>query len=992
MKKGLKKKIILLGGLLSCITVLAGCTSTSSGDSSSASSAVSSVTASESTSTSSESTSTTTTEETPSTTTTTTDDSSTTSEATSSTTTEESSSTTTTTEDSTSTTSESTSTTTDEVVNEYVGTFVATNCTIYVYDTQDMSGTGEVTTTAVAKDGTTGDTLTDGNGQINFIVVPDSGYTVDSTCISISGTYKNLKGPTDTGYTNGYRITKVQSDLTITVTAAVESTSTDTGDTTDTEEGYTATFSLSNCTVYVFDTQDMSGTGTITTSCLSRDGDTGVAVADGTGQINFIVVPDSGYVVSTSCITITGSYKNLKGETDTGVTNGYRITKVASDLTIEITAILESEAAQTVTSFSIESTYGLTTYTLTGSATAGSFTYTYIDGLLTIDAADSMDLVLSGTYYGGIVINSSYTTILELSGATLNSYDTCPLYINSSEDVDIKVVSGTENYVNDYRDAVASDSTTDVSASIYVTSDLALKGTGSLTVYSANNNGIHGKDDLEAQKLTLTVNVLDNALKGNDSVTINSGTYTLIARQGDCIKTSSSDLSSSNVQRGSVTINDGTLNLYAACDGIDAAYDVVINNSPVINIYTDKYSEYSEEVTAVTDSIYYIRNTSTAYTYSIYYYNSSTGAYVWKNSVTSPTYTVNSGMKTYYYYEVEKPDGYDKMYVYVYSSTQTQGQDSSYTKKSSALTINDNYDTIAYSGNNFSFTNYTTGSSSSQGGMGGMGGGADQGNTDKGDYSTKGIKANNAITINGGTIYIKAYDDAIHANNDETIESGVTPEGAVTINGGTVTVYSNDDGIHADGTLTIADGTVSVTNSYEGIEGEKIIISGGTITVISSDDGFNSTLETGSYGIQITGGYIYVYAGGDGLDANTTTSYGGILFNGGRTVVISTSSGNSCIDTEQGYTYKSGYVVAMCPSGMTSECEKVSGSVSSYGKTSSLTLTKNYYLTVSGVAVIKLPASISSGYVIELGSTSASISQSSSTSYTVDDNGVYWLV
>ena len=743
-------------------------------------------------------------------------------------------------------------------------------------------------------------------------------------------------------------------------------------------------FVANNCTVYLYDTQDMSGSGTEALETVARDA-SGNILSDGNGQVNFIIVPDEGYYVDATCITINGTYNKLKSLLDDGYENGYRITKISTDLNVTITAILAEEADDSVSSFVITSYNNDNEYTLCGTASIGTFIYTYENGLLTINSEDILALSLSGDYYGSVVINSTEDVELGLNGCTITSSELCPLYISTEGNVDISAKSGTINYIRDYRDTVASDSTTDVSASIYVTGDLKLKGKGELYVYSMNNNGIHSKDDLICQNLALTVNVTDNALKGNDSVTISSGTYTLISTLGDGIKTSNSSLNSKNVQKGTITIDGGTINIYAACDGIDAAYDVIINNDPIINIYTDKYSTYSGEVSAVTENIYYIRTTSQTYKFSIYYYNSSTGDYIWKNASTSPKYTVQSGRSTYYYYECAKPTGYDKMIVYVYNSSQSQGQNESYYKVSSSLSINDDKDTIVWSNNTFSFTNYTTQSTQPGGGM-------QDGNTDKASYSSKGIKSFNSIIINGGTINIKSYDDAIHANNDEALESGATPLGNVEINGGSVTVYSNDDGIHADGTLSITGGTVKVEYSYEGVEGTKIVVSGGKISVTSKDDGFNSTLSTGSYGITITGGEIYVYAGGDGLDANTTTQYGGFLINGGKTVVISTSGGNSCLDTEQGYTYQSGYVVAMCPTGMTSECEKVSGGISNYGKTTNMTLTANNYINISNMVSIKLPSSISNGYVIELGDKSATISSSSSSSYAYDENGIYWLV
>ena len=54
---------------------------------------------------------------------------------------------------------------------------------------------------------------------------------------------------------------------------------------------------------------------------------------------------------------------------------------------------------------------------------------------------------------------------------------------------------------------------------------------------------------------------------------------------------------------------EGTLNLYAACDGIDAAYDCVIDGG-TININTEKYSKYSGDVSVSSSSVMYLRISS----------------------------------------------------------------------------------------------------------------------------------------------------------------------------------------------------------------------------------------------------------------------------------------------------------------------------------------------------------------------------------------------
>lgn len=620
--------------------------------------------------------------------------------------------------------------------------------------------------------------------------------------------------------------------------------------------------------------------------------------------------------------------------------------------------------------------------------------YSYIDNTLYFNNL-TQDTVysISGEIDGNIVIEATdFNFELELRGLTLTSNTVCPIVILSGNNIELSAKKDTQNYIYDNRAEIASDSTTDYCASLYSLADLKLKGKGKLSIESLNNNGIHSKDDLEVKNLELYVKCIDNALKGNDSVTIENATTTLIATQGDAIKSTNSDISDKGNQRGIITITGGIHNLYAACDGIDAAYDVIINDeTTVLNIYTDKYSSYSENVeqdsnTDSTDSIYYVRFSSNQYKYSIKYYNSDTD-YTWVNA---DYYTsVSGGRSTYYYYKFNKLSSYSKLAVYIYSSSQSQGQDTNYLATTGYLSMNDSYDTIAFTNRmgtlTYSWTNYTT---QATGGMPGGMGGMQEGNSDKGEYSTKGIKAANQITINNGTINIKAYDDAIHANNDVALENNEVPLGNVTINGGSITVYSNDDGIHADGALLIAAGIVNITNSYEGLEGYNVEIAGGNVSIISSDDGINSGATSGQ-GIKITGGNLYIYAKGDGIDSNSKESYNAILFAGGNTVVICNSNGNSAIDSDGGYKYEGGYVIALMPNGgMTSESTHCSN-LSQIGKTASVSVSQNAYLAVKDIVTIKMPCSMSA-YAVLLGSNNASIASATSSSASFDSNGVSW--
>ena len=234
--------------------------------------------------------------------------------------------------------------------------------------------------------------------------------------------------------------------------------------------------------------------------------------------------------------------------------------------------------------------------------------YTY-DGTTLTFTTINMDTtyIISGEMKGNIVVDvgNTYKFTLEMQGFTLTSDSTNPIMVLTADEFELKAKNGYENYIYDNRAAIDTTDTTLYSAAVYSFRDLEISGKGSLTVVSKNNDGIHTKDDLQVKNLALSVTCKDNALKGNDSVEITAATTTLISSMGDCIKTNNSELSSSGNQKGTVTITGGTHNLYAACDGIDAAFDVIINDATtVLNIYTDKYSPYSEEVTAVSASTY----------------------------------------------------------------------------------------------------------------------------------------------------------------------------------------------------------------------------------------------------------------------------------------------------------------------------------------------------------------------------------------------------
>ncbi len=604
-------------------------------------------------------------------------------------------------------------------------------------------------------------------------------------------------------------------------------------------------------------------------------------------------------VILAMCLMTSGcgsqNYTTNNKNTDTTVTSSI----TAQDTNVTHADDADNYKTEITGEFSITSTDGSTVtqndsvYTITQ---AGEYTVTGLlsEGQIVVDADDNAEVT--------IVLN----------GTSITCSNGSPIYIKNADNVKIKSEENTYNCIVDAR-AEADDNSDDSSsengnAAIYAACDLKLVGKGALSVTGNYNNGIQSKDDISIKNVTIKVNAVNNAIKGNDEVAIESGEIIAISRKGDGIKTSNSSLSTKGKQKGNVIISGGNIDIYAACDGIDAAYGVDVSGDGNLNIYTDTYSDYSEAVAADNSGSSSNSSGSSA---------SNPGS-----SISSPGSSSNSsGSSNQNPGSSSKSSSNATMMTYTTTANadnQNNGSVGTPPDMNNAQN-NDNMGTPPDMNNSSSNSGNNPDMKGNFGGgnraANGMPGNNSSGNSSKKSYSTKGIKADSEINISGAAINISSTDDGIHVNSDSgVLETGEDGKGIISISGGTITISTGDDGIHADKELNITDGYINVLTSYEGLEAITINISGGQSFVYATDDGINACTGDGSSTplINITGGYIDVTTGSgdtDGIDSNGsyTQSGGMVLVKGGS----SSGQVSGSIDVDGNITITGGTCVAL---------------------------------------------------------------------------------
>lgn len=550
----------------------------------------------------------------------------------------------------------------------------------------------------------------------------------------------------------------------------------------------------------------------------------------------------------------------------------------------------------------------------------GEFSITSTDGS-TITQNDSVYTITHADEYtvtgllseGQIVVNADDNAeiTIVLNGTSITCSNGSPIYIKNADNVKIKSEENTYNCIVDAR-AEADDNSDNSSsengnAAIYAACDLKLVGKGALSVTGNYNNGIQSKDDISIKNVTIKVNAVNNAIKGNDEVAIESGEIIAISRKGDGIKTSNSSLSTKGKQKGNVIISGGNIDIYAACDGIDAAYGVDVSGDGNLNIYTDTYSDYSEAV-AADNSGSSASSVGTPPDMNNAQNNGNMGNPPDMNNSSS-----NPGMKGNFGGGNRTANGMPG------NNSSGNSSKKSYSTKGIKAESEINISGAAIN------------ISSTDDGI--------HANSDSGVLET-GEDGKGIISISGGTITISTGDDGIHADKELNITDGyinvlTSYEGleAITINisGGQSFVYAADDGINActgDGTSTplinITGGYVDVTTGSgdtDGIDSNGSYTQSGGMVFVKG--GSSSGQVSGSIdvdgNITITGGTCVALGGICETPVNSVNAYvfSSVSFNAGS-YSVKDSSGNEILSFTLNNSYSNGWI---CASALTTNTE-----------------------------------------------------------------------
>lgn len=184
----------------------------------------------------------------------------------------------------------------------------------------------------------------------------------------------------------------------------------------------------------------------------------------------------------------------------------------------------------------------------------------------TVTITEAGTYVISGSLSDGqLVVDADGEKVqLVLDGASVTSADSAALLVRAAKKVWVTLADGTQSTLVSAGEYAADDEL-NVDGAVFCKADLTVNGGGALTVRSSAGHGIVCKDELVLVSGEVTVDAARHAIQSKDALCAVGGAWSLTAGT-DAIHCGSDD----DADSGSVLIVGGSFSITAASDGVDA--------------------------------------------------------------------------------------------------------------------------------------------------------------------------------------------------------------------------------------------------------------------------------------------------------------------------------------------------------------------------------------------------------------------------------------
>ena len=196
------------------------------------------------------------------------------------------------------------------------------------------------------------------------------------------------------------------------------------------------------------------------------------------------------------------------------------------------------------------------------------------------------EYLVSGTLTNGqisVECENNAKVKLYLNGVSIHN-ETGPAILVASGigRVSISTVGMTENILSNGENLAFASGDNEPNGVIFSRSDLTITGEGSLTVIAGAMDGIVSKDDLRVKGGVVSVTAPRHGIRGKDYVEISTATITVKAGK-DGLRTTADE----REDRGYISIEDSTVELYCGDDPFSFVTKLALTNSSVTCIPTE---------------------------------------------------------------------------------------------------------------------------------------------------------------------------------------------------------------------------------------------------------------------------------------------------------------------------------------------------------------------------------------------------------------------